>query len=136
MRKAVIVEDFLLIAEAWRSVLKSKGFEDIQICESSTELFTYLEGHAPEVIFMDVNIKGDMNGIDLTNEIVHKGLKVIILTTHSRREYVDAAFKAGAQAFITKNSTIEEISLAVDKVLSGERYLCKELSNQYNIVEF
>jgi len=102
MRKAVIVEDFLLIAEAWRSVLKSKGFEDVQICESSTELFAYLEDHTPEVIFMDVNIKGNMNGIDLTKEIVHKGLKVIILTTHSRREYVDAAFKSGAQAFITK----------------------------------
>lgn len=135
MRKAVIVEDFMLIAEAWVSVLSLKDFDDIEICQSATELFEYLKNNSPELILMDINIKGDIDGIELTRKVKNDSNKIIILTTHNRVEFIESAFSAGADGFVTKNSAIKEISSAIDGVLSGKRYLCKELLGKYNIVQ-
>lgn len=136
MMNAVIVEDFLLIAEAWCSLLLKKGFENVKICESAEDLHNYLESCTPNLIFMDINIKGDTDGIALTDAIDTENIPVMFITTHSTKEFVDAAFKSGARAFVTKNSSTGEISKAVDVVMSGGQYICDQLSDQYNIIKF
>jgi DNA-binding NarL/FixJ family response regulator len=130
--KAVVVEDFKLIADVWAGLLKDSGFDTIEVYKHSNEVISGVERVQPDLIFMDINLPGDKNGLDLTEEILSRFplIKIIILTIHTEPTYVQRAFQAGASGFITKNSSISEIRKGILEVLSGHTFMCKEIANK------
>jgi DNA-binding NarL/FixJ family response regulator len=126
---AVIIEDFSLIAEAWKEVLEGMGFNKILIFESEVGVFLGVEEIKPELMLIDINLKGRSNGIEITQKIreANKDVKIIILTMHLEPFFVKSAFEAGANGFVTKNSPIDELRLAINTVLKGEKYICGAL---------
>ena len=130
--KAVVVEDFKLIADVWVGLLKNSGFESIEVFGHSNEVISGVTKIQPDLIFMDINLPGDKNGIELTDEIMKLFplTKIIILTIHTEPTYVQRAFQAGAVGFITKNSSISEIRKGIQEVLSGKLYTCSEIENK------
>lgn len=130
--KAVVVEDFKLIADVWVGLLKNSGFESIEVFGHSNEVVSGVTKIQPDLIFMDINLPGDKNGIELTGEILklYPLIKIIILTIHTEPTYVQQAFKAGAFGYITKNSSISEIRKGIQEVLSGKLYTCSEIENK------
>jgi DNA-binding NarL/FixJ family response regulator len=61
----------------------------------------------------------------------NKTLNIIILTIHNDPSIIKRALEAGAKGFVTKNSGLKEIKVAIQKIMGGEKYLCQEVS-QYN----
>lgn len=78
----------------------------------------------PDIVIMDLAMPG-LNGLEATAQIraQHADIKVIVLTMHANEEYVQAALKAGASAFILKRSTPEELKLAIETVAHGDIFL-------------
>lgn len=130
--KAVVVEDFKLIADVWAGLLKDSGFDAIEVFRHSNEVVEGVTRIQPDLIFMDINLPGDKNGIELTEEILKLFplIKIIILTIHTEPTYVQRAFQAGACGFITKNSSISEIRQGIQEVLTGNTYTCLEIVNK------
>ena len=129
---ALVVEDYKLIADAWGNLLMNTNFfKKVKVIYSPNDLNSELKNLKPNLIFMDINLPGDKTGIELTKEIktYYPATKVLILSIHNESTIVRKALENGASAYITKNSSIEEVQLAVKKVLSGEKYLCKEVEN-------
>ena len=52
----------------------------------------------------------------------YQDTKILMLTQHESKEYVLQVMKAGADGYLLKNSGKEEITTAIRKVMSGERY--------------
>jgi DNA-binding NarL/FixJ family response regulator len=109
--KAVVVEDFKLIATIWEKLLKDLGFDEVHI------------------VFMDVNLPGAKSGLDITEEVikVNPSINIMMLTIHTDPSYIQRAFAIGAKGFVTKNSPISEIKEAVQTIIEGKTYLCKEI---------
>jgi len=130
--KAVVVEDFKLIADVWVSLLKDSGFESIDVFKHSNEVIMGVERIQPDLIFMDINLPGDKSGLDLTEEILARFplIKIVVLTIHTEPTYVQRALQAGAYGYITKNSSVSEIRQGIQEVLAGNIYICKEIENQ------
>jgi DNA-binding NarL/FixJ family response regulator len=130
--KAVVVEDFKLIADVWAGLLKDSGFNSIEVFRHSNEVIEGVTRIQPDLIFMDINLPGDKNGIELTEELLQLFplIKIIILTIHTEPTYVQRAFQAGASGFITKNSSISEIRKGILEVLAGKTYTCMEIVNK------
>ncbi|MGH8280173.1 MAG: response regulator transcription factor [Gammaproteobacteria bacterium] len=83
----------------------------------------------PDVVIMDLAMRA-MNGLEATAAIHarHGAVKVIVLTMHANEEYVQAALKAGASAYVLKHSTPEELRLAIEAVAQGGIFLSAEVS--------
>lgn len=133
MKKAIIVEDFKLIADIWKTVLMDENFDDIEIISHSDEVIERVALIKPDIILMDINLPGKKNGLELTEELIKQddSLKIMILTIHTEPSYIQKALKIGALAYVTKNSSILELKKAINLVLEGKTYLCNEISKYY-----
>jgi DNA-binding NarL/FixJ family response regulator len=132
--KALVVEDFKLISLMWVKVLTGLGYNPILTAEHADEVMPAVDNLQPDLIFMDINIPGNLNGLDLTEMIISKypNTKIIVLSIHTEPSYIERAFNAGAKGYITKNSPISEIKEAIDIINKGENYICKEISETPN----
>jgi DNA-binding NarL/FixJ family response regulator len=81
--------------------------------------------HAPEVVLMDVEMPGAMNGIEATRRIKSElpNTAVIMLTVHEDREVIFEAIKAGASGYLPKSSPLDRIQYAVKVVSQGGSFL-------------
>jgi two-component system nitrate/nitrite response regulator NarL len=130
--KAVVVEDFKLIATIWEKLLKDLGFDEVHVFHHADGVKEGILEIEPDIVFMDVNLPGAKNGLDITEEVikVNSTIKVMMLTIHTDPSYIQRAFAIGAKGFVTKNSPISEIKDAVNSIITGNTYLCKEISEQ------
>jgi two-component system NarL family response regulator len=127
--KAVVVEDFKLIATIWETLLKDLGFDEVHVFHHADGVKEGILDIKPDIVFMDVNLPGSMNGLDITEEVIKENpdIKVMMLTIHTDPSYIQRAFAIGAKGFVTKNSPISEIKDAVKAILEGKTYMCKEI---------
>jgi DNA-binding NarL/FixJ family response regulator len=84
----------------------------------------------PDLVLMDISLP-DINGIDATRRIRTSlpEIKVIMLSMHSKVDFVTEAFKAGASGYITKDSTGEKLVECLETVIQGEYYMDMAVSH-------
>jgi DNA-binding NarL/FixJ family response regulator len=84
----------------------------------------------PEVIIMDIAMP-DLNGIDAAQQIVGEvpGVKVIALSMHSEKQFVEGMLKAGAVGYLLKDSAFEDLIKAIRIVCAGKKYLSPEVTD-------
>ena len=78
MMRILIVEDEFIIAEDLRLTLQNFGHEIISIVSSGEEAIAHAERFEPDMIFMDINLDGDVNGIDAAIKIREKHMIPIV----------------------------------------------------------
>jgi len=77
----------------------------------------------PHIVLMDVDLRG-LGAVEATRRIraVHPGIKVVILRVREPHEQVRAAVMAGASAYLTQRSGIEEIVAAIGALAAGSAF--------------
>ena len=77
----------------------------------------------PDVIVLDLNMPGS-GGLDALPalKLAQPSLKVVVLSMHAGREYVSRAMKGGADAYLLKDSAVQDLVAAVEAVLVGRSY--------------
>ena len=126
----IIIDDHLLFAEGVRSLLLSCGYTNIRILTNGTTLPALLDEQAPALLLMDISIPG-MDGIELS--AIAKGkrpaTKILIISMHTKRIYIEKALQAGVDGYIIKNASDDELKTAIKTLLNGERYFSPEIGN-------
>jgi len=74
----------------------------------------------------------DWNGIEVLKTLknMKPGLKVLILSMHGGDLYAVRALKAGASGYLTKDSTIDELVLAIRRIAQGKKYVSSSLAER------
>ncbi len=82
----------------------------------------------PAVVLLDLDMPG-RNPFDALAEVLeeHPDLRVIVLTGHVRREYVDRAFEAGAWGYLSKGEGATRIVSSIRRVLAEEIVMSPEV---------
>ena len=130
--RIVIAEDHTILREGLRSLLSSNpNFEIVGEAEDGREAIRCVEKLKPNLILTDLSMPR-MNGMEAIKEIKRESpeTKVLVLTVHKAEEYILAAFRAGADGYLLKDSTHAELVMAVNKVLSGKHYISPEISEK------
>ncbi len=83
------------------------------------------------LLVLDINMPG-RSGVDVLRDVKHAypRLPVIILSTHPEEQYAVRCLRAGAAAYINKESASEELALATKKILNGGRYISTSLAEK------
>jgi DNA-binding NarL/FixJ family response regulator len=92
------------------------------------DLLSYMDagGPLPDVILLDITMPR-LRGIEATRRIksVHPQIKVLILTVHKEKEYLNAALSAGAEGYVLKDSADVELLPAISAVRNGDTYISR-----------
>ena len=78
----------------------------------------------PDLVLLDVTMP-KCNGPEAVAELKrrHPDIKALVLTVHEAEQYVRAALGAGADGYVSKNDSLDELMLAIRSTLSGKGYL-------------
>jgi two-component system response regulator NreC len=85
----------------------------------------------PDILVVDLMMPG-INGIEVTRQVSKLSPKThtVILSMYGNESYVIEAFKAGAKAYVLKESTADELVVAIHHAASNHRYLSQALSEK------
>lgn len=129
--RTVIIEDHKLIAEAWKSMLELQSrFNVVGVFNNPLDGVEAIKSLRPHVLLVDINMH-PISGIDVT-KLVKKfspGTKIIAVSLLTQPAIVKKIIKAGATGYLTKSSDKSELYVAIDQVLAGHTYICKEVKN-------
>lgn len=121
-----IADDQLLFRECLVSNLKK--FTDLDVyleVSDGTELLEHIasSGRFPDVVLMDLKMP-NMNGLETTQKLRELSPEacIIILSTHSEDEYVSRMIQQGINGYLAKNSTLEEVHLAIREAYENKFY--------------
>ncbi|MCU0319115.1 MAG: response regulator [Flavobacteriales bacterium] len=91
MKKVIIIEDETIISFGYRLQLEGLGFEVVGSARSSEEAEALLQEVHPDIIIMDIYLKGDKNGLELAQEIHAKEeIPILFLTASTKPEIIEA----------------------------------------------
>ncbi|MGB9629035.1 MAG: response regulator [Thermodesulfobacteriota bacterium] len=130
--KIVLAEDHTILREGLKSLLsKSQDFEVVGEAADGREAIQCVERLKPDLILIDLSMPR-MNGMEAIREIrrISKEIKVVVLTVHKSEEYILATFKAGADGYVLKDATHEELLMSIKSVLKGKHYISPEISEK------
>jgi two-component system invasion response regulator UvrY len=131
MVKVAIADDHHLVREAWTLLLsRDKRLSIVSVCDSGDEIVEVCRTLKPDVVLMDINME-PVNGVDATRTIreFSNEIKIIGISVHNDLAYVNALMQAGANGYVTKNSSSEEMIRAIFQIMDGKVYLCKEITD-------
>lgn len=116
-----IVEDDHLWRQSLETLLReSEGFQLIESCTTAETALTHLPQRHPQVVLMDINLPR-MSGVECTRQLkaLLPDVQVIMLTAYDDNDLIFQALQAGANGYLLKRASADEIVEAIREVHRG-----------------
>ena len=125
----MLVDDHTMLRQGLRRSLETEGIPVIAEASNGEDAIRMALDAKPDVVLMDVSMP-QIDGIEATRRLVQADnrQRVVILTMHIDREVIERAMKAGAVGYMTKDSTVKEVVMAVKLAANGDRILSPRLA--------
>ena len=133
MISILLIEDHLLVREAWKDTLtKTAEFSIIGEADNIIEAYDKVSTLKPDVILMDINLRGE-NGAELLFKICNTipSPKIIVVSMNDEYSFIKKTFSTGAKGYVTKFSPKSDLIEAIKKVAQGETYMCSEVKKLF-----
>jgi len=131
-RRIFIVEDHTLLRAGLRALLsQDPDLEIVGEADNGRDAIRAIGTLAPDLVLMDLSMPG-MNGIEAMMDIKRRNpdTRVLVLTVHKTDEYIHESLRAGADGYILKDATHDELRVAIRSVLNGKTYLSPDISGK------
>jgi DNA-binding NarL/FixJ family response regulator len=132
MTTIVLADDHHVVRQGLRSLLEAEpDFSVIDETGDGLEAAQLVERLQPDVLVLDLMMPG-LNGLEVTRQVSQRSprTQVVILSMHANEAHVLEALRAGAAAYVLKESTSAELVQAVREAVAGRRYLSPPLSER------
>ena len=140
--KIIVVDDHPMVIEGMKAMLNQIRY--VELCATASNAYEAMEKvkeNQPDLVITDINMP-EISGVELTSKLKKEfpNLKIIGMSTFNERSYIAQMIQNGADGFLVKSASKEEIETAISSVLDGKMYLSsdagisnseqKELKNQ------
>jgi two-component system, NarL family, invasion response regulator UvrY len=125
MRRILIADDHSVVRKGLKQILKGE-FPSVHIEEAANaeDLLKKVMAEEWDMVISDISMPGK-SGLDVLAQIrqVHPKLPYLVLSMYPEEQYAIRVLKAGASGYLNKDSLPEELLKAVNRVLSGKKYI-------------
>ncbi len=130
--KTILADDHRIFIEGLKAVLSASEkfrFDIVGVAHDGETLINLLRRRQAHLLLLDLNLAGK-DGLEalaaLQKERTH--VKVLVISMYDDPKIVKAALKSGAHGYILKDKGIEELFLAINTLLVGQRFLGEGVS--------
>jgi two-component system, NarL family, invasion response regulator UvrY len=128
----LIADDHAVVRRGLKGIL-TDALPGADFCEAGNgdEVLSHLGRSTIGLLVLDISMPG-RSGLDVLRDVKHTypRLPVIILSCHPEDQYAVRCLRAGAAAYINKESAPEELAIATRKILGGGRYISTTLAEK------
>src|SRR5580698_746865 len=128
--RILLADDHAVVRDGLRALLDRQPDLTVvaEACDGR-ECIRLAEEHSPDVVMMDVAMP-NLNGIEAARRIVaaHPGTAVVVLSMHLDESYVLQSLRAGAKAYLLKDSSREDVLEAIRSAANGRSFLSRKVS--------
>ena len=132
MIKILIADDHTVVRQGLRQILQ----EEYTLAEfgeaiNGNDALEKARNETWNVIILDITLPG-RNGLEVLKQLRIESIKipVLILSMHSEDQYAVRLLKAGASGYLTKESASDELVVAINRVISGRKYITESLAEK------
>lgn len=123
--RVIIVDDHFMVREGLKAMLRLES--DVKIVGEAGDMRSALEvchRTKPDVVLLDIKMP-NCSGYDLIHLIrkASPATKVLMLTAHDDKEYLRQSMEAGADGYVLKNITRQDLVKAIEVVHRGEGFI-------------
>ncbi len=124
----LIVEDQLTIAEILAQDLKQAGYRIVSIVDSGDKAIQQIATTEPDLVLMDIVLKGKMDGIDTSEQIkANYNIPIIYLTSLSDRATLKRARETKPSGYIIKPYNVDDLKATIDSAVQNHNLLTANL---------
>ncbi len=125
-----ILDDHRIVIQGIQTALND--FDNVSVvcaAETKEDILPYLENI--DILLLDINL-GHEDGVMLCKQFKdsHSEIKIICLTSFTQVSFIKAMLRNGADGYLFKNVTTDELINAIQAVYAGERYLGNEVNEE------
>jgi DNA-binding NarL/FixJ family response regulator len=131
-QQIMIVDDHPLFREGLKTIIsRNKRYQVIAEAGDSQQGLELAQSLHPDLVLVDISLP-DKSGIQLIRELrkADPAMKVLVVTMHSKVDYIAESFQAGAAGYVVKESAAEGLLKGIDTVLNGGYFLDSAVSPQ------
>ncbi len=124
-KTVLILDDHPMFREGLKATIENDaGFEVVGEADNAKEGLRMAKGIKPDLVLMDISLP-DQSGIRLTYEIRESlpNVRVMIVSMHSKIDYIAGAFQAGASGYMVKDSASEKLLQGLESISKGKYFL-------------
>ena len=123
--RLLLADDHVLIRHGIKNIIKKNDeYQVVGEVSNGKELMVFLEDCEVDMIILDISMPG-IGGMEATGLVKSKypKIKILMLTMHKNKQYFYNAMASGADGYLMKDDSDQELLIALEKVLSGKSYL-------------
>ena len=132
--RIVLADDHAMLRQGIKKIIdEEENLEVVGEVSDGLELIDFLNNNRVSLVLLDISMP-NVRGIEAINEVrrAQPGVKVIMLTMHNNKEYLYAAIAAGADGYLLKENSYDELLSAIDQVMLGETYISSTLAADFS----
>jgi DNA-binding NarL/FixJ family response regulator len=132
MRRSIrllLADDHRMLREGLRKSMQELGFTIVGEARNGAEAVDLAAAVQPNVVLMDVTMP-ELDGVEATRQLKARlpGVCVVMLTMHADQDVLTEAIRAGANGYLVKDCSVDEIAQAIEAVVTGETALSPRLA--------
>ncbi|MEQ1560821.1 MAG: response regulator [Methyloglobulus sp.] len=131
MIRILLVDDHVLVRTGLEALLNAaEDISVVSVAQSGEEAVNQVIALSVDVVLMDINMPG-IGGVEACRRILKHDpqVKIVAISVHNGGPIPQQLLKLGVMGFISKGSSVDEMILAIRRVMTGRRYLCTEVAN-------
>ncbi|RFZ85143.1 response regulator [Mucilaginibacter terrenus] len=113
-KKILIVEDESMIALDLKLILTRAGYQVCGIADSVVDAMKMIEAEKPEMVLLDIFLKGPQNGIDLAKTLTKKNIGFVYLSANFQESILEMAKMTQPYGFLVKPFREKELLISLD----------------------
>ena len=128
----LIVDDHALFREGLRAIIeRNPRYEVVGEASNGREALRMAEKLKPDLALMDISLP-DRSGLELIQELqkLSPKTRVMVVSMHSKIDYIVKAFQAGAAGYVVKESASDKLQQGIGSVLKGDYFMDTSVSRK------
>ena len=130
--KIIVADDHVVVRKGLKQILlEMSGVKAVEEVDNGSALIERVTKEDFDFVVLDISMPGQSGLLTLKEIKNHKPkLPVLMLSIHPEEQYALRALKDGASGYITKDSAPDELVKAIQKILSGHKYITQTIADK------